>query len=233
LQFGGFIDGFCYLTGDLRLPELLLQTGTAQFAEAETVSGSLCHLVTDRNPYGSFKLWIDLDSFVLRQFEYEKQAGDLVEEGRKLGEPAPGVKPEDITSHWKMLCRDTEFAMAGDKPVCVAARLDYEITQVNGDKERQELYATRSEIDLAPDFRGTDAFRIDLPNGVPITDKDNPDAGVRYQWKEGDVVPAYADLVDTPRASFAHSPWRGAIWAVNAVVFIAAGCYGLFRTRRR
>ncbi len=48
-------------------------------------------------------------------------------------------------------------------------------------------------IDLSPDFEALGAFKIDLPNGTPISIKEYP--GIRYIWQNGEIIPDVDVLV--------------------------------------
>ncbi len=97
--------------------------------------------------------------------------------------------------------------------VITQAKFNYNVS--NGDivLSNSTYHFNLKNIDLNPDYEALGAFKIQLPEGTVVTDKDNP--GVRYQWIGGKLVTgrmqtlAHGMAEDVVPAAKSERSWAG------------------------
>jgi hypothetical protein len=238
LQHGGFLDGYCDWTGRLRVPDLLLTGHIPLTVEHELVQETPCLVVRGQTEYGDVTCWMTADEHhTLQSFRIIKREGDRLAvhvSGREMrvGRPVQTDGP-DYPQSCEIRFEDVEHEIVEGAPVIVRGTLTMKIDHIDGTHTLRTYRAERADVRLSPDLTGTDAFKIDLPDGTAVTHWDHTNSGVRYEWRDGDVrLPgAYFDAAASP--SYATSRTGTWLLLLNAVVVLAIGVGVWWRSRKR
>ena len=95
------------------------------------------------------------------------------------------------------MLHSVDLERIGDVFVPVAAHFTHTIRKRNGQIINSHFEYESSEIELNPDFNTLGAFKINLPDGTPVTIKGIP---IRYVWQNGkavaDVDEEFLDVLD-------------------------------------
>lgn len=195
------LDGYFPSTDGNRLASLVLDLDDAKAGAREEIDGVPCVPVRGATKYGTIAMWIATSApFTVVKASLEKKSGDLSSHGVRLSDPPTG-KQRTMRDWLMVLDKVTVSESAQQKErVPVSGRLTHTVRVSDGTLITMVFTFKRTDVVLQPDFKGTDAFQIDLPDGAPITNMDDPDSGVEYRWKQGNVVRVSGDSSSGERA---------------------------------
>jgi hypothetical protein len=238
VDYAACLDGYLPGSGGVRVAERLLAASDLRLRGTEPVGGVPCIGVEGTTPYGVFTMWIAQNKGCSPlKVACKKGRDDLIEPQTKVSQADldPNLLKGQPPVGWSIVLDEVELLQKGDAHVAVGGRVT-ETWRLSGGRELPySRRYKRTEAELEPNFKGTDAFVIDLPEGAPITNLDVPKSGVLYEWRGGKVV------VATPGGIAAAEGFWGSGAAVArtiiasitvlALVGLAVGLY--FRGRRR
>jgi hypothetical protein len=226
-----------------RIAEVLQLADDLRVSRGEVIAGTPCKKVEGRLAYGRITLWLAESKGCLPlKILHEMEPGDTIpvfEDGKELEKPMGQVQlpRPDRASESYTFSRQTyaldqvTIDQVGEAYIASGGRFTATSrTSYGWVGERLEKY-TRSEIDLAPQL-GPDVFAINLPEGALLSNDDESQAGVMYEWRGGKIVPAQGNFSGTAEGSWgSRSLWITAFWIVLALAFGVAVTWWAWRRR--
>ena len=181
---GFTLDG--YLPGNRRKRLVEILAATPQLAaEEEVVDGVRCLHVSARTEYGDLSVWLDPASdYRLRKATMYKERGNIYE-GSRFGEHIDTTQLESI----RMTVSDLKYEKFGNYLIPLRGTVTTTYAPNGRAPERWVSTYTRSEVELNPAFKGTDAFKSDLEDGARVTDWDASGTDSFYIWRDGKLIP--------------------------------------------
>jgi RNA polymerase sigma factor (sigma-70 family) len=181
---GFALDG--YLAGNQRKRLVEILAATPQLAaKEEFVNGVRCLHVSARTEYGDLAVWLDPAShYCLRKAAMYKERGNIYE-GSRFGEHIDTTQSESF----RETVSDLEYEKFGDSLIPTRGTVTSTYTPNGRAPERWVSTITRSEVELNPAFKGTDAFKIDLEDGARVTNWDAYSTDSFYIWRDGKLIP--------------------------------------------
>jgi hypothetical protein len=235
------MDGYCAGSGGRRVPELMLESKEIENEGDVQVEGTLCHVVSSSSAQGKFRLWLaPAFGFLPLRATYEKGSDDLFN-GEALSAtkyPYNGPeKPALRMTRWTGEMDEVHVSPLGTTFVPTAAKWTLTYTFNNDSRFLQVRNVKRSNIELSPSFEGTDAFRIDIPEGTRVQNLDDESSGLQYVWHNGTIEArtvsfegGVAKFMPPPSSSSWSSPL--VVWSSLAVAVCLGLIWLLFRARR-
>ena len=152
----------------------------------KTVDGVNCVFVESSGKYGTYRVWLDPNTgFAPVRIEIVKGTEDLGWSDKSLKEQ--GISSVSLT------LSDVVVKQVGGVYFPFSGTLFQEQTAINGSKVSLSDQITVEDLDLSPNFSGTEAFNLDVPNSTLFFDMDAP--GIRYQFQNGELHP-FVDKVE-------------------------------------
>jgi RNA polymerase sigma-70 factor (ECF subfamily) len=198
-ELGPFLAG--YLQG--RHVADLLDTAATRPPESVQLDGAACQLIAGTSTLGSFQVWIDDRTSLLRKAVLDQKVGDLYwtqplpqdlpAVGGGVG-GAGGAGQGDALVACHVELADVRIVRVGDLSVPVYGSCTETLTYRSRAPEVLVETAERSDFRHRPDFASLHCFEIDgLSDGQTLTrvrfPKDPPDPAT-YFWKAGKVTTA-------------------------------------------
>jgi hypothetical protein len=235
-----FMDGYCPGSGGRRVPELMLESKDIENEGDAEVNGTQCHVVSSSSVQGKFRLWLaPAFGFLPLRAAYEKGPEALFD-GEALSArkyPNGSEKPALRMTSWTGEMDEVHVSSLGTTFVPTAAKWTVTYKFNNDSRFLRVTNVKRSNIELNPSFEGTDAFRIDIPEGTRVQNLDDPSSGLQYVWHNG-TIEARTVSFEGGVAKFLP-PSSSSFWSRHLVVWsllALAVCLGLiwllFRARR-
>ena len=211
-HYGGFLDGYLGTLGHVQTAKWMLDHEPITYRGRENLGSVECEIVEATTPERSMQLWIaPSQGFTVQQLKFKS----TVPKDPSVAQSKIG---ESITMD------NVKVASFDDKYLVVAGRLTVENHYTHGSNDTTIYSSQRSDIQLNPSFEGTDAFKMSMPDKSVVFDWDRR-SGVRYQWRDGQVVPAYSDFDMRATGLFGGSKTRLALILVNGMVVFVIGAY--------
>jgi hypothetical protein len=232
--YSGALDGYAVATGGYRLAEALRKSSSAHSEGRETINGVECEVVAGDTPYGEIKLWIAVSSdFAVHKFVYRKVGQDPFWENQPIanGKSSGAAYGNQELTAWELTLDQVTLQEAGEVHFPVSGRLTETFHLADGGRVVNVYDYQRSGVQIAPDFDGTDAFQTDLPEGARLTNMDDPDSGVVYLWRDGDIKAAHLEF--DPEGEFLGFTGRSRIWLIAINVCVLLLILGFIVLRRR
>lgn len=153
-------------------------------ADTEEVAGSPCYVLECDSKRGHYVLWVDpAQGYAIAKATVDKSAGNLWYDESLEAAPAKG---QDLVSVHAELS-ETTVQKIGDTFVPVSGKLVVEEVHGDGTHRTSSYVATRSNIQLNPDFSSMTAFVMDgIPDGTVVWNEDFP--GLPWVWMNGAAV---------------------------------------------
>jgi hypothetical protein len=192
-HYAASLDGYLPGSGGVRVAERLLEASDLRVRGKEPVDGIPCILVEGTTPYGVFTMWLaQTKGCSPLKVACKKGRDDLIDPQTKVSQADldPSLLKGQPPVGWSSVLDDVELLQKGDAYVAIAGRETESWRLSSGRELPYSRRYKRTEVELKPKFKGTDAFVIDLPDGAPITKLDVPKSGVLYEWRGGKVVVA-------------------------------------------
>ena len=202
-EIGSFLNGYIQ---SMPLTDLLKKaTSSALLDKKEMLDGAPCYVVEGKGSYGKYKMWIDVETHLLRRAVLDQEAGDLY-----YGSPLPnefvtkektldamqsvhteigGVTIQKVDGVWA--------AVSGTQTTTMKYRV--------GKSEILQRKSTLSELSFHPDFSASNYFKMDgIPDGTRVHTFDSNEY-MKYVWNNGrlefdqtkDVIRAVDDAIST------------------------------------
>lgn len=218
----GRLDG--YFFGHRRLGEIMLEAQNLHFGREEVIGKTQCRIVEGITPYGKVKMWLAESKGCLPlKVTFEKGLGDMDDNSNTEGQDKPLSESRFPRGNNLLVpivqkngVLDSVEVQEFDKvfvPVSGHYIVTFKLSQ--GPDVVNEFIYKRTSIDLNPRFEGTDAFKINLVENAEVRNMDDPSSGVRYQWRDGKVVPAFSDFSGTAEG---NRPGRSMLWIATWLV---------------
>lgn len=181
-NWGGPVFGTMYGSGHGSVADLLAQSGDLHFRnERETINGVPCVVLAGTSEYGTVTAWIAPEKgHSVMKWTIEKAPQHLFA-GDSISRQRLSVENWQVTFEVKK----TQEIAAQDSTVYVPElavcthRIDRRDKIADVDTYEYKI----SDVQLNPDFAALDAFRIEIPEGTRVFNRDAP--GLRFEWKDG------------------------------------------------
>ncbi|MBI3409994.1 MAG: hypothetical protein HY040_16765 [Planctomycetes bacterium] len=204
-EFGCALDGYFPGTQGRTIAELMRKAPDLRLEET-TVDGEACFLVTGSIKWGKVSLWVSKKSgFLLKKATLEQGLHDV------YGFDDQTMEDNNKQFHQQMkTCtigvRNLAFENHNGVPLPIQGEytIEWENASATPPSGKAIYRFKRTNVVLRPDLQAKDPFTLDLPDGFRVFNEDERDSGVSYQWKGGQVVPAFADFDQT-----AEGFWTG------------------------
>jgi len=183
--YGNFLDGIIALGGGPIKLSKLLCSKPKLLQEMEKVDGVYCYVIKSTTAYGNVTAWISPEKDYNAMKYIIRKTKDNLLMGKTLEER--GI--EETTT----VIDSIEMEVINGKYVPVYGKYTYTSRFKDGLVKTTQVKVGRSEIKLHPDFEGTGAFKVNLPNGTQVRILDAP--GVRYIWRDGELVPDIEEVI--------------------------------------
>ncbi|AGA31305.1 hypothetical protein Sinac_7263 [Singulisphaera acidiphila DSM 18658] len=219
-HYGGFLDGYVGGTGGKRLVSLMLEQGNFQRLEPEVIGNTRCEVVMTSGRRGTATVWMSPnEGFAIKKFKFEKVSGNLGAGDTPL---APPTTPDQGATKIGLSTIADEFELSkiGDAYIALSGKLTYKTRYSDGTEANETYSSRRKEVTIQPDFKVLSVFQMDLPNGTPVSDWDHAKSGLKYEWRDGNVVPAHADFEVDAKGIFNKSNQKSWLIVVNIVLFL-------------
>ena len=199
IALGGPLDGIIFAMGGRRIADNLLDANDLHIRGREVIKDIPCLVVEGHTRYGEARLWIAPSvGYSCLKYILDRSGNDLWDGDKPLSQQPPlsytedpRVDPPRPVLRILSVLDEVRVEKIDGHFVPVEGRFVQSISRYQGSKIEDRAVYRRTEIHFDPDFSGTDAFRIDLPEGLIVFFEDNKQSGIVYKWSNGDVVPAF------------------------------------------
>ncbi|MHC4244054.1 MAG: hypothetical protein ACYSU4_16740, partial [Planctomycetota bacterium] len=153
--------------------------------EKENINGAACYVLEGTSQYGKVTAWIAPEKgHNAMKWVIEKDSHHLFDDT-----PLSGKWPSVESSMCVFNLRELHEIEGQDGMVFVpkSAHFAHIISFRDGTRNVDHYKYETSGIQLNPDFEALGAFKIDLPEGIRVFNKDVP--GLKFSWRNGGPVP--------------------------------------------
>lgn len=228
----GNLEGYFVYTPGKPVAQLLLESAEQLVLGRETVGAEECDVVGGHTPYGSIRLWLSPShGYNASRIAFDRGPEDLWFQGKPLSE---AKLQGTFNGRLQTLTRtvetvdDISFTFIDGHPVASSGQVTSLGIWSAGDQDTSLHTYRRTDVELKPDFKSTDAFRSDLPEGARVLNLDDDSSGIVYVWQGGRAVPAYSNVRTTgigrwlpqSKAGIATTTALGLLTVLGAVWFI-------------
>jgi hypothetical protein len=183
---------------------LLAATEGHVVAEQEEIEGHSCLLLEAKTSIGSYKVWVDPEADNLpRRILVTVQGTDVLGNGMPVSEAYGHAlawgevgnvprKAEFIPcTTVEVLIDGLEIEEAEGCPFVAHWRMTETAAYENGGTRVTVTDSKATNIRLRPDFAEEGAFTLrDIPDGSPVYYHNDPRSGIKFEWRNGEIVPA-------------------------------------------
>ncbi len=181
-SMGSSLNGNMYGNSHKNMADLLGDSNDLHIRDmSETIDGISCYVLEAETKYGRVTAWIAPEKgYNALKWTIEKLPNDFLDERR--------IDPEHgAVGQWVATLDSVVIEKINDRFVPVSGRFVLTIYDKEHELISNDLYmCKRSQIELHPDFKSLGAFRVNLPNGMPIHPKGQP--GILYKWQDGKII---------------------------------------------
>ncbi|MCE5185285.1 MAG: hypothetical protein LLF76_04070 [Planctomycetaceae bacterium] len=182
--FGGFLDGI--MPGLGSSADIVEELGkyNVKINEDELLCGTSCIQLEMNAPYGKVKVWLDpVKNYSLLKYSLEKTSQDLWTD-----------KPlaETIMNEWSVVVEDIEVKKIGDHFIPIKGTYTRKTIFKDGKEKIIRSATQRDQIDVNPDFEAMGAFKLSIPNGSILFNREV--RNIPYEWINGELVPYIEDM---------------------------------------
>jgi hypothetical protein len=201
-NYGGPVFGTMYGSGHRSVADLLAQSSDLHLRnERETINGVPCVVVEGTSEYGKVTAWIAPEKgHNAMKWTIEKTPQHLFAED-SISKQRLSAESWQVTFEVKTI----QGIAAKNSIIYVPelAMFTQRIDSRDGTPDVDTYEYKISDVQLNPDFAALNAFRIELPEGTRVFNREAP--GLRFQWKDGKpaVVVDKAFPVDTDKETAA------------------------------
>jgi hypothetical protein len=197
---GGALNG--YFPGDdgKRLTEWMLDTKNVRVDGQEVVNGVACKVILAAGPFGKIREWIAPDrDYLPLKVAIHKGLQDIDYAGKTIAEhPKESRFAGQSLVAYSLILENIELLKIGEAYVAVAGRAT-ETEHMSKKHDIVTVFTYKcSDVDLKPDFEGTDFFTPGLVKDAIVSNSDNSTSGVQYKWDGKKAVKAGGDFFAEP-----------------------------------
>lgn len=176
-ELGGPLGGRIFGNNHKSVAELLSDSTNLYLRKGqENINGVSCYVLEAKTKHGKVTAWVAPEKgYSTLKWMIHKTNSDLFDD-----------RPISSNS-WLAVFDSVEIRQTNDVFTTTGGILTLTINFPDGRKVSWNKYKV-SGIQLNPDFEALGAFKIDLPNGTPVSIDDYP--GIRYVWQNGEIVAA-------------------------------------------
>lgn len=208
---GGPLCGvFNNMTSGVHIAALLREAVNAKLAREEQLNGIHCYVITGHTRYGDVTLWIAPDKgYNLLKGILDCQGNDLWDNDKPLSEQppwSPSGRADDLRRITRCLYELDSVRLETIQGRQVPVEGEFKSTIFRGGARPvvDRMRYKRSDVTFDPDFKKSEAFKVDLPDGLLVNFLDDGDSGVVYKWEGGDVRVNYVPFTGE-KEGFGHS----------------------------
>lgn len=236
---GSILEGYMLECDGKCLADIVLESGDLSFLGKESINGYPCPRILARTKYGTVELWLDeQNGYLPRKYVYKKEADDLCNGGIRLrdlkfGQLGQGEFKGVFMNGASRVLDQVEIGKTAGFYFMSSGRISATDSLSNGKSSSYESMYKRTEFDPAPKLSEND-FKIDLPNGFLINNEDDPNSGVVYEWRDGEIVPAYSAFSGTAEGKWSSRSmiWI-ATWLVTGLVLLVFALRYIWRYKQK
>jgi hypothetical protein len=175
-----------YFPGDdgMRLSSQMLECKTVNIDGEEVIDGVVCKIVSATGLLGKMREWIAPSrSYVPLKVTYDKGLNDISYSGKPISEQPKGSQyPGQSLLGYSCVLDNVKLLKIGEVDVPVAGRVtETEHFSKNHDTSTVFTY-NYTDVELNPNFEGTDYFTPKLVKNAPVVDIDNNILEVPKKW---------------------------------------------------
>lgn len=182
------LGGFCHGRGITRriaegvgFGEFLKRFDDTMVVGQETIDNTPCYRLQAETPYGTIAVWIAPEKgYNALRLTWTSGDNDTVFPDGTLLKDSPLEESSLLMDSIEVQEIDGVFIPVSGRLIGVEKRRDRTV-------ETHSFRVTFAQVDLKPDFEALGAFKVLLPDGTPIGDRDHP--GVNYEVIGGKLVP--------------------------------------------
>ncbi len=194
---GGPLFGKMYGSNYKSVADLLGEASNFHVHETkENINGVACFILEGTSEYGKVTAWIAPENgYNAMKWVIEKGPHHLFND-TAISQKWPGIKDWQVTYNVKELHK----IISEDNTVFTPklSSFNFHINFRDGTNNVDHYEYKVSDIQLNPDFEALGAFKIDLPEGIRVFNKDIPN--LIFRWKNGkpvaDVDRRFLDILD-------------------------------------
>jgi len=185
-NWGGPLFGKMYGSNYKSVADLLDESGDLHIRnKGENINGVDCFVLEGTSKYGKVTAWIAPEKgYNAMKWVIEKDPHHLFND-TAISKKWPGIEG------WQVLFNVKELnEIIGEDDTVLVPKLAYFTFIINfndGTKNIDHFEYKTSNIQLEPDFEALEAFKIDLPDGIRVFNRDFPN--VKFIWEKGKPVP--------------------------------------------
>lgn len=183
---GGPLFGKMYGSNHKSVANLLGESSDLQIKK-ENINGMACFVLKGTSKYGKVTAWISPEK------GYNAVKWIIEKDPHNLFDNAAIYKKWQRIEGWQALFNVKELHEIIDEDNTVfvpkLAYFTFTISFRDGTNNIDHFEYKTSDIQLKPDFEALGAFKIDLPDGIRVFNKDFP--SVRHTWLNGKPVPNF------------------------------------------
>ncbi len=229
--YGMALDGFIGPPVEERLGARLLQANDLSCKGQEEVQGVQCTVLTGSTPFGRVTLWhAPAKGNVPVKMRLERGPNDLLTKDRTLAQYSHTVEGRTFSGTKRTtVLENVKTDRIGQSSVPVFGEMTDTWLLTGGQAIINKFVYQRKNITLNPSFAGTDAFHMDWRDGTPVTNEDDRESGVAYEWRGGKLVARSPALTGAKGAWGVRSILATIAWVLLGVVLVAAAAWFLLR----
>jgi len=186
LAGGEALDGF--LDRDqMSIVELLSKAEDLRLRkDLEVVDGFKCYVLEGTTNHGKYAIWLDPESGYLPRKATIKKTGDDIFDHIPLSQILLPDLPS--ISEVSFVMDSVQIENINGVSVPVGCHTTEVRQYANGKTVTTNVEHKRTNVNLSPDFESLGAFRPDIPDGTIINNQDFVDTGIKFEWRNGEVV---------------------------------------------
>lgn len=184
-NYGGPVFGTMYGSDHKSIADLLAQSDDLHFRnERETINGVPCVVMEGTSEYGKVTAWIASEKGHNAMKWMIEKAPQHLFDGDSISTRWPSLESWQVMFEVKKIreIAATDSTIYVPELAVCTHRIGRRDARPDVDKYEYKI----SDVQLKPDFAALDAFKIEIPEGTRVFNKDAP--GLRFQWKDGKPV---------------------------------------------
>ncbi len=177
-KYGGPLQGRMYGSDYKSIPALLSAHKVSVRDNPERIDGTLCHVLEATTKYGKVTMWVAPEKgYNALKWIIHKSRDDFFDK----------TTLSDIKlDSWTAVFDSVELQKVDDVFVPKGGAFTLTIKNTDGNTRVTRYEYKISNIQLNPDFDALGAFKIDIPNGLPVFHREFP--RIKYFWQNGRLV---------------------------------------------
>jgi len=177
-KFGGVLQGRIFGSDYRSIPALLSAHKVSVRDNPETIDGTLCHVLEATTKYGRVTVWISPEKGYNALKWVINKSRDHFFDKTTLSD----IKLDS----WTAVFDSVKLQKVDDVFVPKGGAFTLTIEKTDGNTTVLNYEYKISNTQLNPDFDALGAFKIDIPNGLPVFHREFP--AIKYFWQDGRLV---------------------------------------------